>query len=206
IEIKVIANGVETDIFLPREKVKPIDNKLNIITVTRLIERKGVQHILKALSELRNDDRYNENLSLLVVGTGNYESQLKNLCKQLHLEDMVTFYGFCPRYDLPELYRNSDIFALPSMAESFGIVFAEAMACELPVISTKAGNIPELVEDHHGILVESNNVEALKQAILYMIKNQEKWNAMGRASREKICKEYSWEGVAEKYSFACAMH
>ena len=205
IEIKVIPNGVEADIFFPREKVKPIHNKLNIITVARLIKRKGIQDLLKALSELRNDNGYSKNFSLLVVGKGSYESQLKNLCKQLNLEDMVTFYGFCPRCDLPELYRNSDIFVLPSMAESFGIVFAEAMACGLPVICTKVGAIPDLIEDRNGILTESNNVEALKQAISYMMKHKEKWSSMGRASRDKICKEYSWEGVAKKYLAACAM-
>ena len=127
IKIEVIPNGIETDVFCPDEKFKPNKSKTNIIAVTRLIERKGVQHLLKALSELLKEKHY-KNIKLLVVGTGNYELQLKKLCSELHLEDFVTFYGYCPRNKLPKLYKQSNLFVLPSMAESFGIVFAEAMS------------------------------------------------------------------------------
>ena len=109
IEIDIIPNGIEIEVFLPSNKLIPNASKMRIITVTRLIERKGVQNILKALAELRKDGVTIENISLLIVGTGKYEYQLKNLCKQLHLNDIVTFYGFCPRYELPKLYGQSDI-------------------------------------------------------------------------------------------------
>jgi glycosyltransferase involved in cell wall biosynthesis len=169
--------------------------------VTRLVERKGVQHILKALAELRKGSFKIKNISLLIVGTGNYEYQLKTLCKKLYLNDVVSFYGFCPRSKLPELYGQSNIFILPSLAESFGVVFAEAMACALPIISTKAGAIPDLVKDKHGILVEPGNVNELKEAIKYMLINKERWHAMGSASRDIICKKYSWKAVAQRYSY-----
>ena len=206
IEIEVIPNGIETDVFYPDEKFKPNQSKTNIITVTRLVERKGVQHILSALAELLKEKHFSEKINLLIVGTGNYGPQLKSLCKKLNLEDVVTFYGFCPRNELPELYKQSNIFVLPSMAESFGIVFAEAMACALPVISTNAGGIPDLIESQHGILVEPDNVQALKDAMIYMIDNKEEWAAMGFASREKICEKYSWENVAQQYSCVYAMN
>jgi len=206
IEIDIIPNGIEIEVFLPCKQFTPNAKKMRIITVTRLVERKGVQHILKALADLRKDGITIENISLLIVGTGNYEYQLKTLCKQLYLNDVVTFYGFCPRYELPKLYGKSDIFILPSLAESFGVVFAEAMACALPIISTNAGAIPDLVKEKQGILVEPGNVNALKEAIKYMLDNKEKWDAMGSASRDRICKKYSWKSVAKKYSYIYCMN
>ncbi len=201
IEIDIIPNGIEIEVFQPCKQFMPNANKINIITVTRLVERKGVQHILRALAELRKGNFKIKNISLLIVGTGNYEYQLKTLCKQLYLNDVVTFYGFCPRSKLPRLYGQSNIFILPSLAESFGIVFAEAMACALPIISTNTGAIPDLVKDKHGVLVEPGNVNELKEAIKYMLVNKEKWHAMGCASRDMICKKYSWKAVAQRYSY-----
>ena len=205
IEIDIIPNGIEIEIFQPNIKNKHNTGNINIITVTRLIERKGVQHILEAMAELREDGVSLEHISLLIVGTGKYEYKLRNLCKKLNLDSIVTFYGYCPRGELPKLYSQSNIFILPSLAESFGIVFAEAMACALPIISTNAGAIPDLIQEEQGVLVEPGNVKSLKDAIKYMVENKEKWDLMGSTSREKICENYSWVSVARKYSYIFSM-
>ena len=198
IEITIIPNGIEADLFKP-SKTREKKEIIKFLTVTRLIERKGVQHILKALSELRKEDQSFEKISLTIIGTGNYEPQLKELSKKLSLNDVVNFHGFCPRDKLPKYYKQSDIFLLPSLAESFGVVFAEAMSCGLPVISTKVGAIPDIVKNEHGILVEPGNVADIKKAIKYMLNNRARWNSMGNACRIKIIEEYSWKAVADKY-------
>jgi glycosyltransferase involved in cell wall biosynthesis len=204
LKINVIPNGIESHIFRPCKSNYNVKN-FKIITVSRLIERKGIQHILKALAELRKEDATIKNIFLLIVGTGKYEYQLKYLCKQLNLTNIVTFYGFCQRSDLPKLYGQSDIFILPSLAESFGVVFAEAMSCGLPIIGSNVGAIPDLVDDINGILVEPGNPTSLKEAIKYMINNKNKWYSMGSASRAKICEQYSWESIAQKYSYICSL-
>jgi glycosyltransferase involved in cell wall biosynthesis len=192
--IEVIPNGIELDMFSPCEHAKSNGGKMRLLTVSRLVERKGIQHILNALAQLRE-----ENISLVIVGAGCYESYLKTLCNKLQLESVVSFYGFCLRDHLPRLYNESDIFCLPSLAESFGVVLVEAMACGLPIISTKTGGIPDLIGSENGILVDPGNVDEIRKAIL-MLKNNEKMRMdMGNASREKVAKNYTWEKVTQKY-------
>lgn len=192
--IEVIPNGVETDIFKPVNEKTQDDGTLTLIAVSRLIERKGVQHVLKALGEL-ND----KSIRLIVVGTGNFEDKLKSLCHTLGLEDTVTFRGYCAREELPPLYNQSDVFILPSMAESFGIVFAEAMACELPIIGGRTGGVPELVREENGILVEPGNVKDIKQAIVRMKDSPNMRKAMGQANRARVVNYYSWRRTAQDY-------
>lgn len=193
-DIIVIPNGVEMDSFKPVEKTKRPDDTLRLLSVTRLIERKGVEHILQALAELKD-----QNITLLVVGTGNYENNLKHICEDLLLNDLVTFYGYCPREKLSALYSQSDVFVLPSLAEAFGNVFAEAMAYGLPIIGTRIGGIIDLVDDENGILVEPGNVEEIKQAIMTMKHSPDIRTRMKKTNRKKIVENYKWETVAQQY-------
>ena len=193
-KIGVVGNGVEIDLFHPLNVNKSRSGHFRLISVTRLIERKGVQHILLALKELNDPS-----IQLLVVGTGNYEEELRELADRLQLGEQVTFYGYCPRLNLPELYNSSDAFILPSMAESFGIVFAEAMACELPVIAGRTGGVPDLIKDENGVLVTPGSVEEIKSAILRLKNSPECCTAMGLANRQRVMRHYSWSSVAARY-------
>jgi len=194
-KIAVIPNGVESDLFVPDEKhVKNRDNTLRLITVSRLINRKGIDHTLKAIAGLRD-----KNISLLVVGTGSYENALKELCTKLGLDGIVKFHGYCPREELYKLYSKADVFILPSLVESFGLVFAEAMACGLPVIGGRTGGVPELIKDENGILVEPGNVDEIKMAIVKMKDSQEMRLRMGKTNREKVSKYYTWSSIASSY-------
>ena len=193
--IGVIPNGVETELFKPNSNGRQPGKQLRLITVSRLIKRKGIDHILKALAELRD-----EKISLLIVGTGSYEDYLKELCSKLKLNDIVNFYGYCPREELPKLYNNADVFILPSLAESFGLVFAEAMACGLPIIGAKTGGIVDLVLKENGILVEPGGIDEIKEAIVEMRKkSNDMMQNMGKANRRRIDMYYSWKDVAQKY-------
>ncbi len=192
--IDVISNGVETDLFTPGKERREKDGPIRMITVSRLIERKGIQHVLEAISRMGE-----QNIELLIVGTGSYETHLKELCGKLGLDGKVTFHGFCLRSRLPELYRRSDLFILPSMAESFGIVFAEAMACGLPVIGGRTGGVVDLVKEENGILVPPGDVAAIRAAVKKLCDSPEMRRAMGRANRERAVDRYGWRRVAEEY-------
>jgi glycosyltransferase involved in cell wall biosynthesis len=172
--IDVIQNGVETALFKPDPNKRLPGKKFRLITVSRLIIRKGIDHSLHALAQLRD-----KNITHLIVGTGSYESFLKKLCHKSDLDDVVTFYGYCPRHELPKLYNKADPFILPSLAESFGIVFAETMLCGLPVIGGKTGGVPDLIKEENGILVEPGNVESIKNAIITLKNNEHMRSRMG---------------------------
>jgi len=192
--IKVIPNGVDS-IFL---KTAPAENNekksLKLISVARLIKRKGIQDILYAMAALRDPE-----ISLLIVGTGNYEKQLKKLCDNLSLNESVTFYGFCHPQKLPEIMAQNDAFILTSLAESFGMAFVEAMACGLPIIGSDIGGIPDLIGKENGILVDPCDIKQIKASILKIKKSKQLRTQMSRANREKMIKQYSWESVTKKY-------
>lgn len=193
IPMKVIYNGIDTCIFRP---VKVNNNgRISLITVSRLLQRKGIHFLIEALHRMKRDD-----LNLLIVGKGNYEEALKEQAYRLNLQDKITFYGYCPNENLPYLYAQADIFVLPSLTESFGIVFAEAMACGLPIIGTTVGGIPEVVIDReNGILVPPRDVEALLQAIRQLSDNSQLRAKMRQNNIRRIADCFSWETVSSQY-------
>jgi L-malate glycosyltransferase len=192
--IEVIPNGINTKIFSPAIESKRNDTKFRLITVSRLIKRKGIQHVLKTLSEI--NDNY---VNLTIIGEGNYENELKKMCDNLGLNNRVTFVGFCERDIIPSYLRQSDVFILLSLAEAFGNVIAEAMACGLPIIGADEGGIPDLVGKENGILVQPEDISQIKSAILKMKDNKEMRIEMGKSNAAKILQNYSWEKIALAY-------
>lgn len=192
--IAIIPNGIESELFKPAPVPRPPSDAFQLILVSRLIERKGIQHVLLALSELKD-----KSIKLLIVGTGQFQTYLTNLVQELRLTQEVTFFGFCLRTELPHLYNQHDTFILPSLAESFGIVFAEAMACGLPIIGGRTGGVPDLVQSENGILVQPGSVAEIKSAILDLKSSYENRVTMGKVNREKVVAHYSWKSVALKY-------
>ena len=193
-DIHVIPNGIDSVFFKNPISTKTKDNCLKLIAVARLIERKGIQDILSALAELRDPE-----INLLIAGSGNYEHQLKQLCDDLSLNDVVSFHGLCMPEKLPALLWQSDVFILPSRAEAFGNVFAEAMACGLPVIGSTVGGIPDLVGAENGVLVSPGNVAEIKSAILKMKGSEQLRKQMGKKNRDKMIALYNWERVTQKH-------
>ncbi|HVO74882.1 MAG TPA: glycosyltransferase family 4 protein [Ignavibacteriaceae bacterium] len=194
-EIKVIPNGIDTNIFTPRLNGTRGGNDFQLITVSRLIERKGIQHVLKALAEIKD-----KCIRLLLIGEGGYENELRSLCRTLGLNNQVFFMGFRRRDTIPSYFAQSDVFILPSLSEAFGNVIAEAMACGLPIIGGNEGGIPDLVQAENGILVKPGDVEEIKSAIVFMKNNKEVRIKMGKNNILKMEQNYKWEKTASAYS------
>ena len=193
-KIHVIPNGVDPLFLIPRPFQDKKRNGFRMITVARLVERKGIQDVLKALAQLQDSD-----ISLLIVGTGNYESRLKKLCEDLSLQNVVSFYGCCRPQKLPELLIQHDVFILTSLAESFGTAFIEAMACGLPIIGSNTGGISDFVGEENGILIHPRDIGQIKQAIITLKKSHHLRIHMQLANRKKIIENYSWENVAKQH-------
>jgi glycogen(starch) synthase len=160
-----------------------------------LLERKGIHHLLEALAKPQP-----LNVKLIIAGTGSFEPELRALAVELGLSDRVEFLGFVRRDQLPDVYRMGDMFVLPSQTESFGLVFAEAMACGLPIIATRVGGIPDLVRDGtDGLLTDPADVPALRSSIETLLGDAELRRQFGRSARERVERDYSWRSVAEQY-------
>lgn len=195
LDIKVIPNGIDTDHFSPPDRREQHRN-IRLITVARLLERKGIHTILEACALPTILP-----VKLDIVGTGPYEAELRQRVEGLGLSDRVRFLGYVPNEELPEHYREADVFVLPSSTESFGLVFAEAMSCGVPIAASNVGGIPETVRDGiDGLLCPPNDPGALRRNIEQLISSATARKTMSDSQRQRILKHYPWEHIAAEYA------
>jgi phosphatidylinositol alpha-1,6-mannosyltransferase len=199
--ITVIPNGVDTQTFCP-----PAANRdtgpLNILCVGRLIERKGQRHLLEAFARLRASAP--RRLHLTLVGAGDSEPDLHRLAQELELDGEVTFTGAVNYEAMPEIYRQADIFVLPSQSEGMSNALLEALASGLPVVVTPTDGALGVVADGvHGRIVEWANVPALARALQQLTNDDDSRRGMGTASRARAL-DYTWELVAQQYLDLCS--
>ncbi len=167
-----------------RRKYHVENNQILIGTVARLIPSKGVEILLRAVSEIINADSH---IKLLIVGSGPEESRLKELALKLGIETQVIFTGRVS--NIENYYSAFDIFVLPTLTEGLGLTVLEAMSFGLPVIATSVGGIPEWVKHKkNGILVQSGNIFELKTALQFFLNNPSVAAQFGRQAKEDIKK------------------
>ena len=172
-----------------------IDKRTILIgTIARLTKQKGLKYLLEAFRQVLDTEK---NCKLMIVGRGELEDELKNLSKELGIEDKVIFTGF--REDIPEIMHSLDIFVLPSLWEGLGRVFLEAMAARKPIVATNVSAIPEVIANGEtGILVPPRNPGALVKGILHLIKNPDAVIRMGEAGRKRLEEKFSIEEMVRK--------
>lgn len=158
------------------------EEEILIGTMARLIKQKGLSYLLKAFAMLLEDE---PKCKLIIVGQGKLKKNLKDLSRQLKIENKVIFAGF--RKDILEIMSSIDIFILPSLWEGLGLVLLEAMAARKPIVATNISAIPEIVTDGKtGILVPPANAKALANGVLYLIKQRDLCKTMGETGRERL--------------------
>ncbi len=159
---------------------------------------KGLEVLLKALSKIDNCS-----WELNVVGSGDLLPGYKKLAQDLKLEKRVNFLGRVNDSDLPQIYRDSSFFVLPSInqGEAFGLVLLEAMASGLPVIASNLPGVRGVFNDNQeGLLANPNDVADLSQKIKQLITNDEQRTKMGQKARVLAETKYSETYITQKYS------
>lgn len=160
-------------------------------TVGRLIPVKGYESLLEALASVRLDFR------LLIVGDGPLMGRLTELSRELGLEEKVKMVGF--RTDVSRILSGIDVFVLPTLGEGFGLVLLEAMAHKIPIVSTNAMAVPEVVEHGKtGILVPPRDIKALREAIEFLIGSREIRATMGQRGFERLISTFSVEQMVRQ--------
>jgi len=203
-KIKVIPNGINLEEFKInlskeecRDKLGLPHNKKIILFFGNIVAYKGPHILLKAFSKAKSQFK---DAMLVFAGRGKMQEELTKLAAELDIKSDVLFTGYVDEKLKPFYYKSADIFCLPSitMAEAFGIVNLEAMACGIPVISSKLGGIPDVVTDREtGLLVKPEDKEALADAIILLLENEDIARKMGNKGKRKV-EEYSWKKIAEK--------
>ena len=191
-EQKIVVHrmGIDTGKFcyLPRKPGK--DGKVRLLTVARLIEKKGVQYAVQAVADVLK--RYS-NIEYNIVGDGPAKNTLEGLIEELNVGNNVKLLGWRHQEEIIELMKHTDVFIAPSVVggdgdeEGIPVVLMEALAQGMPVLSTQHSGIPELVQDgESGFLVPERNVEALADKLEFLIKHPEIWSEMGRKGRKHV--------------------
>jgi glycosyltransferase involved in cell wall biosynthesis len=190
-QIVVIPNGFDEKRFRPIAH----DNKIpQIITVCRLVPAKGLDNLILACAALK---KKNIAFMLHIIGDGPSRKQLENMVKNQDLYEETIFYGYMLHPE--EFMPFFDIFVLPSRAEAFGSVFAEAALCWLALVGTKIGGIPEQIEHGvNGLLVNVDQPDELCEAIEKLIQDPDYRYQMARAAGEKAKKIYSMNRMVQQ--------
>jgi phosphatidylinositol alpha-1,6-mannosyltransferase len=195
----VIRPGVDPQRFSP--PVRAPSGPLTMLTVGRLVARKGHDTVLLALSRLR--PAFPE-LRYWIAGEGPHRAQLERLVKQLVLGEAVQFLGRVPPAELPALYRKAHLFVMPAREdpaaatiEGFGLVYLEASASGLAVVAAQSGGAPEAVRhEQTGVLVPPGDPLALAGALASLLGDPSRRRALGQGGRRWVESEMNWSRVA----------
>jgi len=188
--------GVNINKFSPLTNNKKTD-KFIFGTIKALYPKYGIRYLIEAAKII---DKQISDWELWIAGSGTEEEFLKKLTKKMSIEKKVKFLGRIPHKNVPCTLREMDIFIMPSVweCESFGVAVVEAASCSIPVIASKIGGLPEVVEDGKtGFLVTPRKAVEIADKILFLYQNLKIRKEMAKAAREFILKNYCWQDNAK---------
>ena len=192
--IDIASNGVDSDFFTLNKEEK---KEFNILYVGRLDYKKGLIDLVNAGKKIISNY---PNTKFTLVGSGPLLNTLIDIVDRNNIRNSFFFPGHVDQKTLRNFYQESSIFILPSYYEGLPNVILEAMACGLPIISTKVGGIPDVLENEkNGLFIPTGDPEAIESAIIRLINDADTRKEMGVYSREMVEKHFSWDVVSNRY-------
>lgn len=199
LSIFVLPPGMDREKFqiLPSSEIELKRQK--VLYVGNCIPRKGALYLIEAFSQIERRD-----FTLHIVGSPkknpSYYKKLTALVNKLGLTKDIVFHDGVDQEEIKHLYSSSDIFVLPSLKETFGIVLLEAMHYGLPIITTNISAMPELVTDgENGLLVPVANSQVLAEAMSKLIKDPDLRRQMGERGRQRVTQSYQWDTTCSEF-------
>jgi glycosyltransferase involved in cell wall biosynthesis len=197
--IRLVFNGTDLRRFSPGENGAAAGGfgPHMVFACRQLFPRKGIRFLLEAGAQLKPQF---PDLHIVLAGDGFERPELAQLASELGIGADVTFLGWVPNAELPPYYRAAAVSVIPSLEEGFGIPAAEAMGCEVPVVASDAGGLPEVVENGvTGLVVPRGNSAALADAIGLLLADPERRRRMGQAGRERALRLFDWDRSAQQF-------
>lgn len=201
--ISVVPCGVDIERFSPEGPVAPRSARTRLMSIGRLVPRKGMGHAIEALARLV-DGGHDAEL-VIVGGSGSGDAliadpeyqRLHAVAESLGVADRVDFAGQLSQTEMPAMLRSADVVVCAPWYEPFGITPLEAMACGVPVVASSVGGlIDTVVEDVTGVHVPPRDPAALAEALAALLADPERARAYGVAGRERVESRYSWDRIA----------
>lgn len=205
-KVKVVNPGISqcqmsnVKCLISLNKKYKLEKKIVLLSVGRLVKRKGVDQVLDVLPDVLKKI---PNLEYLIIGKGDEINNYKLIINNLNLKDNVRIIEDANDEERDALYGLADIFVLPTREikgdfEGFGIVYLEANLHGLPVIAGNSGGASDAVVDGvSGLLIEAGDKEELKKAILKLAQNKDLREKLGSQGRERVLREFRWEDKAK---------
>jgi glycosyltransferase involved in cell wall biosynthesis len=183
-KITYINNGVNLESYY-----KVSDEIKRVVFIGRLVKWKGVPFFRKIIESLPSD------VELLIVGSGSLENEVIDLCVN---NKNIKFLGQIPFARIPDVLAISDILILPALTEASPFVIMEAMAAGVPCISFSVGNIPNLIENGTGYLIQPYDINDFCSKLVFLLENDQLREAMGNSAKEFAQKNFSHKVASEK--------
>jgi len=203
--IEIVPNGVDLNNLKSKISNLPageagLKNKEEkiIITTSRLVYKNGVDTLIKAMAELSVQHRMS-NIKLQILGDGSEEKKLKELAKELKVNDVVQFLGHIDQEKVYDYLAEADIFVRPSRTEGLGSSFLEAMGAGLPVIGAAVGGIPDFLKDGEtGLFCKVDDPKDLAEKIKKLMTDETLAKRIAETGRRLVLEKYDWDDIAEK--------
>ena len=187
--------GVDAEIFAPRPG-RPASEPFEILCVGRLTPAKGQHILIDAVERLMQEGRQ---VRLRLVGSGPEEASLREHAARSTAAECMVFEGAINQDRIRDFYAAADAFCLPSFAEGLPVVLMEAMAMELPCVTTQIAGIPELIRDGvDGLLVPPSDLDALVKALARLMDNAELREQIGKSGRARVVEHYDLRRSVER--------
>jgi len=197
--LSVVPCGVDIRRFSPRGDVAPRTSRVRLLSIGRLVPRKGVDDVIRALA-------FVDGAELVIAGgpaSGQLDddeevARLREIAACAGVTDRVSFVGQVPRLQLPALIRSADVVVCTPWYEPFGMVPLEAMACGKPVVASAVGGLVDTVVDGAtGRLVPPRDPRALADTLCDLVEDSETLAEFGKAGRRRVESRYAWQHVAK---------
>ena len=204
-KINVVANGVNLNKFTGIDRDYTfrrrfaMDNEKIILFMGRLVNEKGVQHLIAAMPKILAG--YHD-AKLVIAGKGGMLDELRAEADALGLGNKVYFAGYLGGKDVERMYKAADISVFPSTYEPFGIVALEGMLAERPIVVSDAGGLGEIVEHREtGMKSYCGNANSIADSILELLYNPELYENIVRKAKAKVKNNYNWAKIAQDTHF-----